>query len=166
MVLDKSFNEQFCSCANDVFENGVMDELIHIAKRFKFAIDDRKMKPPGRCYITLLYDNWGCHLGYGRKFSEGTVRKSYTEEEIGRLERDYLEKSSKETAEALLAAGGWRPNTLTGPEQWLTYSAMLTFSLPTNQMIRDFATFIYCKLNHPSPQNFNHVGIDYSESLY
>ena len=60
----------------------------------------------------------------------------------------------KVQSEDLEAVGGWKPNTVTGPQQWVTYSAMLTSSLSSGQMIRDFATFIYCKLNHPDSKDY------------
>ena len=82
-------------------------------------------------------------------------RKRSTDGDIARLEEEYLEKTNKETAKALLEArGGWQPNTVTGPQQWVTFSAMLTSSLSSDQMIRDFATFIYCKLNHPDSKDY------------
>ena len=71
------------------------------------------------------------------------------EKNLARLEQEYLNNTNQDTAWALLQAGGWRPNTLSGPKEWTTFSAMLFTSLPTNQEIRDFASFIYCKLNQP-----------------
>ena len=40
MVEDSSLDQQFCSCANDVLANGVLDQLLVIAKRFKYASRD------------------------------------------------------------------------------------------------------------------------------
>ena len=75
--------------------------------------------------------------------------KRSAEEEIARLPDEYLNNTNQETAWALVRTGGWKPNTVTGPKEWVPYSAMLYTSLPTDQEITDFATFLYCKLNQP-----------------
>ena len=150
MLEDSSLDQQVCSCANDVLENGVLDQLLVIAKRFKYAARDGRARK--FCYINicgLRFDYIELRQGSGMPDRE----KRSTDGDIARLEEEYLDNTNKETAEALLEAGaGWQPNTVTGPEQWVAYSAMLTSSLPSNQMIRDFATFIYCKLNYPEPK--------------
>ena len=135
LVEESSLDKQVCSCANNILENGVLDELLVVMKRFKYA--DRS----AGCYYCCYY----CH-----KTQVGALAKQRsTSEDLAILEQEYLDNTNKETAKAVMDAGGWQPNTLTGPEQWIPYSAMLTYSFPSEQMIRDFATFIYCKLNHP-----------------
>ena len=165
MVEDSSLSQQFCSCANDVLENGVLNQLLEVAKRFKYAARDGRQ----RCWsITLKCGPLSIKFKYGKNTPTrapaqpidlsprplAPLSKRSTDGDLARLEQEYLENTNMETADALLAAGGWHPNTVTGPEQWITYSAMLTSSLPTNQMIRDFATFIYCKLNHPESKDY------------
>ena len=156
MVEDSSLDQQVCSCANDVLENGVLDQLMFIAKRFKYAARDGRAKgwSISVCWGLLKF-NYDCEQAPGSTTPRPARRgKRSTDGDIARLEEKYLAKTNKENAEALLeAGGGWHPNTVTGPEQWVTYSAMLTSSLPSDQMIRDFATFIYCKLNHPDSKD-------------
>ena len=36
-----------------------------------------------------------------------------------------------------------------GPEQWISYQAMLTSSMLESEELNDFATFMYCRLNQP-----------------
>ena len=36
-----------------------------------------------------------------------------------------------------------------GPEQWVSYQAMLTASMLGPEKLNDFATFMYCRLNQP-----------------
>ena len=50
------------------------------------------------------------------------------------------------------------PNTLTGPEQWIRYEAMLTTSMLDDKELNDFVVFMYCKLNHPE--------MDYPKDLF
>ena len=37
-----------------------------------------------------------------------------------------------------------------GPEQWISYQAMLTTSMLEEEELNDFATFMYCRLNQPN----------------
>ena len=39
--------------------------------------------------------------------------------------------------------------TLEGPDQWISYEAMLTESMLGSEELNDFATFVFCKLNQP-----------------
>ena len=76
-----------------------------------------------------------------------------TEVDVEQVKQNYLENSNKDTAEAVVMSDdAWTANTLLGPEyvKWTSYSAMLTYSLPDDDQIRDFAYFIYCMLNHTS----------------
>ena len=36
-----------------------------------------------------------------------------------------------------------------GPDQWISYQAMLTSSMLESEELNDFATFMYCRLNQP-----------------
>ena len=76
-------------------------------------------------------------------------KRDTSESELSRLREEYLGNSNKQTARELLSADPWIPGNFTGSDQWISYSAMLTVSLPSHQGITDFATFIYCKLNQP-----------------
>ena len=169
MVEDSSLDKQFCSCANDILDNGVMSQLVEVAKRFKYGSAEGKALDWS---IKLDYDSvqvisnnavsrekrstaegkakdWSVTFEYDSVTNSVTTAQKYTDRDIARLKLEYLENSNKRTAAALLATGGWQPNTVTGPDQWITYSAMLTHSLPSDQQIRDFAAFIFCKLNYP-----------------
>ena len=148
MVEDSMLDPQVCSCVNDVLANGVLDQLLVIAQRFKYAARDGRARDRTIIRYPSSRVCQNCSPVRGR-------RKRSTDGDIARLEEEYLEKTNKETAEALLEArGGWQPGTVTGPQQWVTFSAMLTSSLSSDQMIRDFATFIYCKLNHPDSKDY------------
>ena len=43
--------------------------------------------------------------------------------------------------ENLITVSPWHLNTLTGPDQWISYEAMLTSSMPEEEEINDFAVF-------------------------
>eukprot|EP00092_Neocalanus_flemingeri_P099168 GFUD01126506.1.p1 GENE.GFUD01126506.1~~GFUD01126506.1.p1 ORF type:complete len:542 (-),score=132.31 GFUD01126506.1:109-1641(-) len=72
-----------------------------------------------------------------------------TEEELQFLEQQYLTSSNLSNAEKLLEANPWLPGTLEGPDQWSSFQAMLTVSMPDSQGLNHLATFLFCKLNHP-----------------
>ena len=44
MVEDSTLDPQVCSCANDVLANGVLDQLLVIAQRFKYAARDGRAR--------------------------------------------------------------------------------------------------------------------------
>jgi len=143
-----SVDEKLCSCANDIVDNGVASHLVTVAKTLKYrARQGRNAKKDEEKYVCERYIS-------ERYISEKyrcRRRKRSTDEDIdiATLEQEYLDNTDMETAGALLAAGGWTPSTTTGPKEWITFSAMLYRSLPTEEMIKDFATFLYCKLNNP-----------------
>ena len=166
MAEDSSLDQEFCSCANDILNNGVLSQLVEVAKRFKYGkaldwsvtleydsvqvISNNAVSRTKRSTADSKARDWSVTFDYDS--AHNTVASSaqkYSEEDIARLEQEYLQNSNKKTAQSLLAAGGWQPNTMTGPDQWVTYSAMLTHSFPAQHQIRDFAAFMFCKLNHP-----------------
>jgi len=72
-------------------------------------------------------------------------------ENIEVLLKNYLANSNEETADKiLLSDSAWNAGQLVGPDydKWVPYSAMLTYSLPNDDGIKDFAYFVYCMLNH------------------
>ena len=81
-----------------------------------------------------------------------------TPEMIDQYEQEYLNNSTAENAYRLLDITPWTPNTLTGPEQWIRYEAMLTTSMLDDKELNDFVVFMYCKLNHPE--------MDYPKDLF
>merc|ERR1712032_332793 len=68
---------------------------------------------------------------------------------IADLEGEYLSNPTHETALSLLEARPWKGSSLVGPEQWISYQAMLTSSMLESEELNDFATFTYCRLNQP-----------------
>ena len=158
-----------CSCANDVTANGVLKEVVNIARQLKY----RARRARARCLTSDSYNTYDSYNGCSNEYDdynqspaapstlirpvkrEKTKRtrlrgkRETSESQILSLRQEYLGNSSKHTARQLLSVQPWVPGTLAGPEQWLSYSAMLTVSLPSQQGITDFATFIYCKLNLP-----------------
>jgi len=68
---------------------------------------------------------------------------------IADLEGEYLSNPTHETALSLLEARPWKGSSLVGPEQWISYQAMLTSSMLESEELNDFATFMYCRLNQP-----------------
>lgn len=163
MLEDSSLDGEFCSCANDIVNTGILAELAGISKTLKYrARNGRARNRNGRprdanldLYISDDCIEWNLYIGCVAPTTRPTVQsrpsrsKRSAEEDIARLEGEYLNNTNKDTAWALLGAGGWKPNTVTGPKEWVPYSAMLYASVPTDQQITDFATFLFCKLNQP-----------------
>ena len=139
---------ELCTCANDVTANGILKEVVNIARQLKYRARTGRAKPApgGRCAVRR-YESYWC--GLFTNDYESKRKRDTREDDLRRLKEEYLNNSNKQTAMDLLSADPWIPGTLAGPHQWLSYSAMLTYSLPSQQGIRDFATFIFCKLNQP-----------------
>jgi len=182
--------ENVCKCAGDLTGNGIMDEVVMIARKLKYFGNERRgrqrdfryrnrpqLRPSSQWYrdlsrleaSSLRYRNpsrprptGGCegvniyntYNTYGRRPCVQFKRSAEeTEVDVEQVKQNYLENSNKDTAEAVVMSDdAWTANTLLGPEyvKWTSYSAMLTYSLPDDDQIRDFAYFIYCMLNHTS----------------
>ena len=164
MVKDSSLDNEFCSCANDIVNNGVLAELAGVAKTLKYRARTGRKRACGENNYGSTYNSAStynnrpvpsCVLSTVRGPTLVTARPVFSrgrrsaDEDVERLEQEYLDNTTRDTAMDLLQVKGWRPNTTTGPQEWVIYSAMLYTSLPTDQELADFATFIYCKLNQP-----------------
>jgi len=145
--------ENVCSCAVDLTGNGIMTEVVKIARELKYFGVERRgraNRPRARCGIGFKYGR--CEIGFF--YGNGKRKRSADEAEIDdeQIKNKYLEHSTKETAEDVVQSGdAWSSNTLVAPDynKWTSFAAMLTYSLPDDQQIRDFAYFIYCMINHP-----------------
>lgn len=72
-------------------------------------------------------------------------------------ENEYLARPSHKNAKKLVELHPWLTNTLMGPEQWMSYEAMMTGSMLDEPGLNDLATFIFCKLNHPEEKHPEHL---------
>ena len=168
LKADPPTDPKLCPCINDVTGNGILEEMVRIAKQLKyFARQPRKAS----CGGTLTYSRT-----YTRSYSDGCTTNTYTTEDeliiyfrkkrdisnktelINQLEEQYLKDSSKENAHQLMELQPWKPNTFTGPEQWVSYEAMLTWSMLSEEELNDFAMIMFCKLNQPS--------LDHTQDLF
>merc|ERR1719213_535614 len=141
---------ELCTCANDVTANGILKEVVNIAGQLKYRARSGRAKPgpaPAGC-ASRRYESYWCGL-FTNDYVSQKRKRDTREDDLSRLREEYLNNSNKETAMDLLSVDPWIPGTLARPDQWVSYSAMLTYSLPSQQGIRDFATFIFCKLNQP-----------------
>jgi len=162
-----------CKCANDLTDNGILTEVVNIARQLKhFGGKSRRgrAKCDGDGYGNG-YGGGGCGDGDGYGNGYGSLQASLKpkpsaslaltrgkrsanderKEDMEELKQNYLENSNKETATRIyLSSGAWRAGQLVGPayEKWVEYAAMMTWSLPNDVGIRDFAYFIFCMLNH------------------
>merc|ERR1712227_26090 len=159
-------NDSLCTCVNDVTSNGILAEVVNIAKQLKYRARQGRQLSTG-CLSSRSYRGYRGYRGYGpcggaEKYTSGRLyqqrRKREATNDKAELKEAYLKNSTKERAEDLLEVSPWIPGNFSGPDQWISYSAMLTYSLPSQQSIRDFATFIYCKLNKPE--------LDHPEDLF
>jgi len=135
MKEDPPTDQELCPCVNDVTANGILTELVNIAKLLKyFGRQPRSLKYLGGWYK------------YGTRRRRNAVN---TNEIIAQYEEEYMADSSIENAAKLMHVKPWKPNTLVGPEQWISYEAMLTYSMLDEKELNDFTVFMYCKLNQP-----------------
>jgi len=132
---------ELCPCVNDITGNGILLEMVNIAQQLKYFNSMRRPRN-GRAVASRDYSVLGGLFNYKRD-------KRSADEDITEYEETYLTHSNKENAEQLLAVRPWIPNTLQGPEQWVSYEAMLTKSMLNEEELNDFAVFMYCKLNQP-----------------
>merc|ERR1711934_589827 len=110
----------------------------------------RQSADPGRPHKSAHHDYIYIRLGYGCGRKKRAAENTESDEaEIAELEQEYLANPTHEAANSLLHARPWKTNTLVGPEQWISYQAMLTASMLEEEELNDFATFMYCRLNQP-----------------
>merc|ERR1719295_1471457 len=135
-----------CKCTNDLTENGILTEVVNIARQLKhFGGKSREGRSPR--------NKWTTKLKYRGKEIQRKKRSNNDEEDSENIEvlmKNYLGNSNEETAnEILMSNAAWNPGQLVGPvfDKWVPYSAMLTYSIPSADGIKDFAYFMYCMLN-------------------
>ena len=125
---------ELCSCVTNDEVNGVMEELASIAEQLRIKIS-----------------NGGKTRMHSFRYAGGYMmaKRSINNEQANyeALQQAYLENSNKETAFNLIKLGKWNPGTLKGRKQWVNYAAMLTYSMINEQEIKNFATFLFCKLS-------------------
>jgi len=154
---------ELCGCVNDITGNGILTEMVAIAKKLKYfqqqARMGRKIAPDcdDRSYndywcSSRNYQSYGC--GCGRKRRDADDDDEFN---IAELEKEYLANPTRQTAMSLLHAKPWKGNTLVGPDQWISYQAMLTESMIDAEQLNDFATFLYCRLNQPDTDHPNNL---------
>jgi len=139
-----------CKCANDLTDNGILTEVVNIARQLKHF--GGKSRGGRACDTYNSYSSCGCSCGrevLKREFQRRSVNEDL--ENIEELKKTYLANTNKETAnEIIMSNAAWNAGQLVGPDydKWVSYSAMLTMSLPSDEGIKDFAYFVYCMLNH------------------
>jgi len=136
-------DEELCPCVNDIIGNGIMTEMVNIAKKLKYFGSKRTPRRNGG-FCSQTYQS------YSRDYYNRCKRSAdEPEEDIAKYEQGYLANPTHDTAKRLLNVRPWKVNTLVGPEQWISYQAMLTYSMLEEEELNDFAMFMYCKLNKP-----------------
>jgi len=141
---------ELCACVNDITGNGILIEMANIARQLKYFESKRRPRARAPQDINLRYgcSSFSINIYVCRKKRDAENTES-DEAEIAELEQEYLTNPTHETAYSLLQARPWKTNTLVGPEQWISYQAMLTASMLEEEELNDFATFMYCRLNQP-----------------
>jgi len=135
-----------CPCVNDVTGNGILKQMVNIAKTLKYFA----RQPRARADLTRYkFKNYNKD-----KIQRKRRDTNKPEENVTQLEQAYLADSTIENADKLLDVNPWHPNTFTGPEQWIQLEAMLSASMLEEEELNDFSVFMYCKLNEP---NLDHV---------
>jgi hypothetical protein len=143
---DPPVDPDFCPCVNDVTANGILEDLARFAKKLKYF----SRQPRGtRTTNRWQSETWGSKQRLQKREAEDVNNEENGESLIAQREQEYLDNSNTETALNLLKVSPWVPGTLTGPDQWISRSASVTYAMITEEQIRDFATFIFCKLNQP-----------------
>jgi len=146
---------ELCGCVNDITGNRILGEMANMARQLKYF--QSKRTPRSRCSLRIyIRIYWGSSSCGGGREPQALARKrreaeenGFDEQTIAERETTYLENPNRETALRLLQVRPWDGNSLVGPEQWASYQAMLTASMLGPEQLNDFATFMYCRLNHP-----------------
>jgi len=151
---------ELCPCVNDVTGNGILEEMVRIAKQLKYFARQPRSACGLQTRVRRKYKTYGDGCKTRKYVRSGRKKRDLQtkSELIHQLEQKYLEDSSKENADELLEVKPWQVNTLIGPEQWVSYQAMLTSSMLSDEELNDFAMFMYCKLNQP--------GLDHTKDLF
>jgi len=139
-------DKKLCGCVNDVIGNGIMNQMVNIAKQLKYFGSKktaRKACAPG-LWINIYRYYYYRYYCRGKK-----MNVENKDDNIEEYEETYLANPTPENALKLLNVKPWVVNTLVGPEQWVSYQAMLTYSMLDEEELNNFATFMYCKLNQP-----------------
>merc|ERR1712126_146018 len=134
---------ELCGCVNDITGNRILGEMANIARQLKYFQSERmprSARPPKQKYR-------GYVRGQRKKRNADEADVDLTK--ISDLEEEYFANPTVETADRLLDARPWKGNSLVGPEQWVSYQAMLTSSMLESEELNDLATFMYCRLNEP-----------------
>merc|ERR1712210_254905 len=144
---------ELCACVNDITGNGILIEMANIAKQLKYFASKRRPRAMAEdfkynCDKQQFAPQSDGYASCRRKKRDAENTES-DEAEIADLEQEYLANPTHEAANSLLHASPWKSNTLVGPEQWISYQAMLTTSMLEEEELNDFATFMYCRLNQP-----------------
>ena len=116
---------KLCPCINDVSGNGILMELVNKSAEYRYRYNKKELD---------------------KKETSHKPNKNQTAL-IKKYEQAYLNNSSKENMEKLINLKPFKVNTLVGPEQWISYEAMLKMAMLDDRQMRDFATFMYCRLN-------------------
>merc|ERR1711962_873824 len=171
---------ELCGCVNDITGNKILGEMANIARQLKYFQSRRSPRATCgadlsiRAYLNAYGPCGGISIGlrlykpqlqpqpqpqpqYQQQKREAEM-PGFDEQAISQRETTYLENPNRETALRLLQVRPWDGNSLVGPEQWVSYQAMLTASMLGPEKLNDFATFMYCRLNHPD--------IDHPQELF
>jgi len=158
---------ELCGCVNDITGNRILGEMANIARQLKYFQSRRSPRATCGFDLRAYLNAYGPCGGISIKLrayqlpkqqKREAERPDLNEQAIAQRESTYLENPNRETALRLLQVRPWDGNSLVGPEQWASYQAMLTASMLGPEQLNDFATFMYCRLNHPD--------IDHPQELF
>merc|ERR1719167_287380 len=116
---------ELCACVNDIRGNGILVEMANIARQLKYFQSKRTPRQT-RPYAHAIEvpKPRGLHPVASLEFSTDIITKR---------EADDTDVSALKVV----------------PDQWVSYEAMLTSSMLKADQLKDFATFMYCRLNQP-----------------
>ena len=108
-------DSELCGCVNDITGNGILTEMVAIAKKLKYFQQQTRMAR--RLSDAVIAPS--CSLRYSLRYTlrYGCVRRKRDAEDdegtkIAELEEEYLANPTPETAMSLLSAKPWRGGTL------------------------------------------------------
>jgi len=139
---------ELCACVNDIRGNGILVEMANIARQLKYF--HSKRTPRQYCYggYCQPIDQTGGLGGIrNHRPPHRPVQSVSSLKPYGpvfpewRLSTDIITK--READDTDISAFKVVPG------QWVSYEAMLTSSMLKADQLKDFATFMYCRLNQP-----------------
>ena len=123
-------DSELCGCVNDITGNGILTEMVHIAKQLKYFQQQtrmaRRLSEHAICARCLGYESYSrTYICRRKRDAEYNERAKITQ-----LEKEYLANPTRQTAMSLMRANPWKGNTLVRSAMLIYFQTILTKNIP------------------------------------